>query len=374
MAGRHWRVTMAAVGLLAALLVTKPASTADSITIGVAGPLTGDFVQFGEQIAAGAQQAVADINRAGGVLDKPLRLIVGDDACEPAEAANVARRLVRRDAALVDGHFCSSASIAAAPIYDRGGTIMISPGSTKSTLTEIGLRNVFRVVSPDEEQARFVARYIGAKRPRSRVAVIGDDSAYGDGIAGTLVQELRKADRPAVLVRSIRQGRQDFTPIAGAVRRAGASIVFYGGFATEAAGLAEALADLPRKPQLIGPDAFASQDFSKLAGNSADGTLVVQPPDATKRPAAQPVVRRLLAAGVDPGEYVLPSYATVQVWAEAVSRARTTQAAKVASALRAGRFDTVLGSLRFTASGDPATPRFTFYRWRDGRLQPRDVP
>ena len=58
----------------------------NEIVIGVAGPMTGDLAAFGEQLRRGAEQAVADVNAKGGVLGKKLRLVIGDDQCDPKRA------------------------------------------------------------------------------------------------------------------------------------------------------------------------------------------------------------------------------------------------------------------------------------------------
>ncbi len=69
--------------------------------------MTGQYAAFGDQMKAGAEQAVADINAAGGVLGQQLVLEVGDDACDPKQAVAVANQLAGKGVAFVAGHFCS---------------------------------------------------------------------------------------------------------------------------------------------------------------------------------------------------------------------------------------------------------------------------
>ena len=91
----------------------QPAPAGNEIVIGVAGPMTGDLAAFGEQLRRGAEQAVADLNAEGGVLGKKLRLVIGDDQCDPKRAVQVAQQLIADGAVFVDGHFCSGSSIPA---------------------------------------------------------------------------------------------------------------------------------------------------------------------------------------------------------------------------------------------------------------------
>ena len=90
---------------------------AQDISVAVAGPMTGGQATFGRQMRNGADQAIADLNAAGGVLGHPLKLEVGDDACDPKQARSVAEKLSEDRVAVVVGHYCSSSSI---PASDAG--------------------------------------------------------------------------------------------------------------------------------------------------------------------------------------------------------------------------------------------------------------
>lgn len=83
------------------------------ILIATAGPMTGQYATFGAQMQAGAEQAIADINAAGGVLGQNLALAIGDDACDPKQAVAVANQFVNDGVVFVAGHFCSGSSIPA---------------------------------------------------------------------------------------------------------------------------------------------------------------------------------------------------------------------------------------------------------------------
>src|SRR5262245_46262320 len=97
---------------LVALVTAAPASA--EIVIGTAGPMTGTFAVFGTQMRQGAEQAVADLNAAGGVLGQQITLTVGDDLCDRKQADAIANQMAGRKIALMAGHLCSGASIAAA--------------------------------------------------------------------------------------------------------------------------------------------------------------------------------------------------------------------------------------------------------------------
>ena len=75
------------------LMIVGMATAHADIVIATAGPMTGQYASFGQQMRAGADMAVKDLNAAGGVLGEKLRLEIGDDACDPKQAVAVANDL-----------------------------------------------------------------------------------------------------------------------------------------------------------------------------------------------------------------------------------------------------------------------------------------
>ena len=95
------------------------------IKIATAGPMTGQYAAFGQQMKEGAQQAIDDINKAGGVLGQQLQLTVGDDACDPRQAVSVANSFASQGVKFVAGHYCSGSSIPASKVYTEEGILQI---------------------------------------------------------------------------------------------------------------------------------------------------------------------------------------------------------------------------------------------------------
>ena len=109
---------------------------------------------MGEQNKRGVEAAVDEINARGGLLGQTVRVIVGDDACDSAQAVAVANKLVHDGVVFVAGHYCSHTSIAASRVYEQRGILMISPASTNPKLTNEGGDNVFRVARPRRSAGR----------------------------------------------------------------------------------------------------------------------------------------------------------------------------------------------------------------------------
>src|SRR4029077_4052243 len=166
---------LAALALGAGLALTGAAWGQD-ITVGVAGPMTGGEATFGRQMNNGADMAVADINAAGGVLGKKLKLEVGDDACDPKQARSVGEKFAGMKVPFVAGHYCSSSSIPASEAYAEGNVLQITPASTNPKFTEHNppLWNTFRVCGRDDQQGAVAGAYIAKNYKGKNVAVIHD--------------------------------------------------------------------------------------------------------------------------------------------------------------------------------------------------------
>jgi branched-chain amino acid transport system substrate-binding protein len=118
---------------------------------------------------------------------------------------------------------------------------------------------------------------------------------------------------------------------------------------------------------MIGSDALITEYFWHVAGPTAVGVRFVSMADPRANGNASANVEQLRAEGYEPEGQTLYSYATVQVWAQAVEKAGTVEPKAVAAALRAHTFDTVLGTIGFDAKGDgTGYEPFVWYVWREG--------
>ena len=177
----HWMGV--SLGILLSVSVLQGAAFAQTIKIGIAGPITGPYAKFGEQLTRGAISAAKAINKAGGINGRMIEIVPGDDACDPKQARAVANRLINDGVHAVAGHFCSSSTIPASEVYDEANILMISPASTNPKVTDRGLPAVFRTCGRDDQQGDVAGDYIAKKLRAKRVAVIHDKDTYGQGLA-----------------------------------------------------------------------------------------------------------------------------------------------------------------------------------------------
>lgn len=336
------------------------------IVIATAGPMTGQYAAFGEQMQKGAEAAVADINAAGGVLGEQLELLVGDDACDPKQAVAVANDMVGEGVVFMAGHFCSGSSIPASEVYTEEGILQISPASTNPALTEEGGENVFRVCGRDDQQGQVAGQYISDNYADANIAVLHDKTAYGKGLADETIKMLESIGVTDVMYEAYTAGEQDYTALVTSLKNAAIDVVYVGGYHTEAGLILRQMRDQGMQTQLISGDALVTDEFWAITGDAGEGVLMTFGPDPRDFPAAQAVVENLRAGGYEPEGYTLYTYAAVQVFAEAATIAGSTDLDAVIEALHGNEFETVIGTLTFDEKGDIQQPAYVWYQWQDG--------
>ncbi len=353
-------------------LAVSSAAQAD-IAIATAGPMTGQYASFGAQMQGGAEQAVADINAAGGVLGEQLVLEIGDDACDPKQAVAVANQMSARGVVFMAGHFCSGSSIPASDVYAEEGIIQISPASTNPAFTDNRPGpGVYRVCGRDDQQGETAGQFLAKEFADANIAIIHDKTAYGQGLADETKKYMNEAGKEEVLYEAYTAGEKDYNALVSLLKASNVDVVYVGGYHTEAGLILRQMRDQGMDTLLVSGDALVTDEFWSITGDAGEGTLMTFSPDPRKNPEAAPVVEALEAAGKTAEGYALYTYAAIQAWAQAAEAAGSTDHDAVVEALNSGMFNTVLGELSFNDVGDVTLPGYVFYEWKNGSYDYRE--
>ena len=360
---------IAAVGLAAAL--GAPAAKAADINIATAGPMTGEYAAFGEQMKRGAEKAVYDINAKGGVMGKNLALSIGDDQCDPKQAVAVANVFVSKGIVFVAGHFCSGSSIPASSVYHDEGILQMTPASTNPKLTDDaagkGWDTVFRTCGRDDQQGSYAGAWIAEHFKGKNIAIIDDKSTYGKGLADLTRAALNKAGTKEVLNDEITAGEKDYSALVSKLKAANVDVIYFGGYHPEAALIVKQSREQGFGAQLLSGDSLNTQEFATLAGDAANGVMFTNAAEARNLPSAKDVVAEFRKDGFEPEGYTLSTYAAIQVYAQAVAEAKTTDGEKVAATLRSHPWNTVIGKVAFDNKGDLTAATYVWYVFKDGK-------
>lgn len=248
-----WRAT--GVALLAGALGC--AGSKGPITIGLAGPFS---QPRGISMRLGAELAVREINRAGGVHGRPLALVIEDDSGLAEAAVAAARRLyANRQVVAVIGHLTSAATLAAAPIYNGGPrpVVAVSPSASAPIVSGAG-PYIFRVCPTDvvhgTRLAQFAYRRLGART----AAILYHTDEYGRGIRGTFSAEFRRLGGRIVADDPYVPDLPSFEPYLRLLqRRGGADALLIAGTAASAQRILPTLDTVGFHPRVLGGDALS---------------------------------------------------------------------------------------------------------------------
>jgi branched-chain amino acid transport system substrate-binding protein len=348
-----------AAGLLAA------GTASAQVKFGVGGPITGGSAAFGAQLKNGAEQAVADINAAGGILGQKITISQGDDRADPKEGVSVANKFAADGVKFVIGHFNSGVTMPASEVYQENGILEITPASTNPQITERKMWNVFRTCGRDDQQGTVAGNYILKNFKGKKIVFIHDKTTYGKGLADSTRATVNKGGLKDVLYEGINKDDKDFSAVVSKVKASGADLIFWGGLHDTGGLLLRQMRDQGIKAPLMGGDGITSDEFASIGGPGVEGTLMTYGPDPRKRPEAKDIVAKFRAKNFEPEAYTLYSYAAVQIIKQAAEAAKSLDPKKVAEQMRSGqKFSTVIGDISYDKKGDITRLDYVMYVWK----------
>ncbi|HLM66867.1 MAG TPA: ABC transporter substrate-binding protein [Longimicrobium sp.] len=368
----------AACGGSADAATARTRSTGD-IVVGAAWSweLRGEQIHYGK----GMDLAVEELNAAGGVMGRPVKLLRMDDQESVDHGRIIAQELGRNpDVVAVIGHLHSYVTVAAAPIYDLSGLLLVSPTSTSPELTRQGYNRVFRTVFNDTEVGKQMAQYAVDKGHR-RMVIYYARNEYGRELANAF--EEHAASRGAQVV-----SRESYDPNLSANPVAAEQTVstwkswefdavFIAGQDEQSALLVAELRRQGIDVPVLGSDALATPVFIQKGGAAVEGTVIAtafhpDAPDAEARRFTEAFEKRY---GGKPDVGAALGYDAVRVLAQAMREAQTTEPDKVAAAMhRLTGFRGVTGAFSFDEAGNLVGMPIRRVVVRDGRFQYLDEP
>jgi len=348
-------------------------SAAEPIVIGEYASLTGKEAGFGQTSHQGVVLALEEINAAGGVLGRPLELAYEDNQTKSGESATVAKKLISRNKVIaLIGEISSGRSLEAAPIAQLAHIPMIAPAATNPKVTQTG-NYIFRVCFIDSFQGAALARFARNDLKVKNVAVLSSVSnAYSLGLA-KYFKEIFLASGGAISTeKNFSEGDKDFRAQLTAVKAAGVDAVFVPGYYTEAALIVRQARELGLTMPFFGGDGWEDEQLLKIGGDALNGCFYSTHFSAenTDPAVAQFVVRyRARWQGEIPGAFSALGYDAVNVLANALKRAGTTDSAKLRDALAATKdFPGVTGVTTINPERN-ASKAATIIALKDGRAR-----
>jgi len=292
---------------------------AETIKIPVPSPYTGQLASFGEGVKNGALLKGEEINAAGGINGKNVEIILEDELCDPKEAANVATKIANDPAiSVVVGHLCSSATLAALPIYREAKLPAISPASTNVNIGKMSpfyFRNVYK----DDFQGLFLAKYINSVRGYKNIVIFYEVNDYSMGLMLAFMKEAQKLGIKIIGTEAYASDSTDFKPQLTKFKMMKPDAIFIPGYAPQGTLIISQAVSLGlKKVAFFGADGL--DDEVMLKNPDAEGLFVTTPflPDKAGPQSVGFIEAYKKRYGIDPNWFAANTYDAVGIAAAAI--------------------------------------------------------
>ena len=358
---------------------TAGTGTGGDILVGEYGSLTGTEATFGQSTHNGIMMAADEINGAGGINGRKIKIITEDDQSKSEEAVTAVQKLISQNQVVaVLGEVASSSSIAAAPICQNSKVPMITPSSTNPEVTKKG-DYIFRMCFTDDYQGHSMADYVAKQVGVKTAAILTDvKSDYSQGLGHFFEERFtqdggkivaRASNEPYALV--LPRGDSDFRAQLTSVKTANPQILFVPGYYTDIGQIANQSKDLGMTMPVVGGDGWESPKLIEIGGKALEGCYYS---NHYFYGDAAPAVRNFVEKykqryGVTPDALAALGYDTMRVLADSMKRAGKLDGASLRDAIGATKgFAGVTGTINLGPDRNPIGKKLVIEEIRNGQL------
>jgi branched-chain amino acid transport system substrate-binding protein len=288
--------------------------------------LSGEDTAFGVDSREGIELAIEEINKAGGVKGKPIRVIYEDDKSKPEEATNKVLQLIDRDGVIaVLGEVASSRSRAGGIVANKKKIPMITPSSTNPDVTK-DRPYVFRVCFTDDVQGKMGAQFVAGTLAKKKVALFfASDDLYSSGLAKEFRDEAKKLGLEIVMEKSFLKKETNFTTYINEIKAANPDIIYTPVYYNAMAQIArQAKATGVAGSMFVGGDGWDANELLRDAGEEMEGAYFTNhyAPDVPW-PLSQEFVKKYQERYKrTPAAMAAQAYDAARLLADAIGRAK----------------------------------------------------
>ncbi|MCY3823345.1 MAG: amino acid ABC transporter substrate-binding protein [Nitrospinae bacterium] len=348
------------LGFVLALTATpfvEKSQAKDKVTLGIAISQTGRYAEPAGRMVNSYNLYVDQMNAKGGWLGKKIDMIILDDKSDKQTSIKLYEKLITQDRVdLTMGPYSSGITDAVANVLERYKYPTLAPGAASGIIWKKGRKYLFDIIAVAQDYqkgALHIARDIGVKR----IAIIGEDSLFPRQSAEGAVDWAKKLGLKVVLNENYPRKQTDFTALLQKIKARRAEALISNSYFADAAAQIRQLRELNINMKIfagtVGP---GLPKFAKQLGNTAEYVLGFSQwepkPEILKRPG----MRAFIAAyekryGVKPNYHAGQSYASMQVFGEAVKRAGSIDRDKVWRTMRTMSTTTIIGPWKVDETG-----------------------
>jgi branched-chain amino acid transport system substrate-binding protein len=353
------------------------------IKIGFAMSLTGFLSPNGKQALLGSEIWRDEVNKAGGLLGRPVELVYYDDKSSPAEVPGIYTKMLDVDKVdLLLSAYATNDIAPAMPIVMRKGKLFISLFGLDVN-AQFKYPKYFSVIPTGQNtKSSFTEglfKVAAAQKPKPKtVALTAADAEFSQNACEGARENAKKYGFKIVYDKSYPPPPKttDFTPIVRAIQATNPDVVVVCSYPADSVGMVEAANEIGLKPKVFGGAmvglqaiVFKNKLKGKLNGLVVYETWVPDKKQMYKGTAAffKEYQARAKAAGVDPLGYYLGGwgYARMQLLGDAIKGTKSINDDKLAAYMRKATFHTVMGDIKFGKKGEWAKGRMLTVQYHD---------
>ena len=289
------RTVLGSTLVLSALLATS-ALAQEPIKIGISGPFTGGSSSMGVSMRDGVKLAITEINKAGGVLGRPLVGVERDDEARNELGVQIAQELINKEKVVATvGFINTGVALAAQRFYQEAEIPVFNNVATGTVITQQFAapkeknNYIFRNAANDIIQSAMIVDEAITRRGFKKPAILADSTNYGQLGREDLVRALAAKGVKPVAEEKFNIKDTDMTAQLLRAKEAGADVILTYGIGPELAQIANGQAKLGWKVPLIGSWTLSMSSFIDTSGPNGDGAVMpqtfVQLPNTPKRKA-----------------------------------------------------------------------------------------
>lgn len=335
--------------------VTAPLATPEPVRIGAIFSTSGFAAEHNRPMLEMVELATRELNEHGGILGRPVELVVLNNGSTPIGSLLAATRAVRLGINAVIGAHWSSHSLIIAPILQQAGIPMITPGSTNPEIT-IGRDYVFRICFLDSQQGTAMARFARNNlQADTAVLFTNIDEDYSVTLASYFRQSFISGGGTILGELTYREKEVDFSPMLKRLKTLKPAVVYLPGYTTDSGLIIRQARKMGLSTIFLGGDAWAN--IESVSSDSTDGSFLSIPwhPDLNFD-GSKKLKETLTKYGKWPPENSSTplAYDAVMILADAIRRAGTLNSKSIRDALAATKgFPGATGKIEFDHNGDP---------------------
>jgi len=348
--------------------------TKGDVIVYVAVPLSGFQANAGQTVLGGARLKAAEVNAQGGLNGYRVVVEGMDDESDSDVALSVAEQIAASVASGepvlgVIGHLNSGQTLAAMEIYKDLAITVVTPTASEISLTQKGYSNFFRVNASDDIQARVDAEFVVNTLGAHRVAVLYNDDPYGIGLAQAVADNLRALGVEVVTQIQVAVEQIDYSAEVPQVVAANPDAVFYAGYEVECPYLRYALTQAGVDvPFLASDGCFLSATIDE-SSETAEGMYVSAFGPSPWAAAGDDWIKAYQDVEYrNPDTYSLNGYTAMEVLLDGAGKANDFGGQAVANAVRGLDFDSLLGHISYSPSGDLKDPTIYIFQIQGGQF------